>query len=240
MPPPNTDRSASTPTLTPPAITPSTAGSCEGDSFGTSSRAGLVPNPHIAFPKLTPLIQYLDSLRARADLSKLSSLLQSLDVTGSDIAGCCQFGVKGYRRNTIARSDWYELLALCWRSADCTPIHDHQGVSCAFKIIQGVGTEIRFSQTPSGLIRPVGFIEMNPGYVCAAEDADIHQVCNMQAAGTDLVTLHMYSPPIIAMNTYAFANFISPDAVASYIHTVPAFQSSFEAPSATGTPDLPC
>lgn len=44
-----------------------------------------------------------------------------------------------------------------------------------------------------------------PGYVCSAEDADIHQVANMQAAGTDLVTLHIYSPPIKNMHTYEFA-----------------------------------
>jgi cysteine dioxygenase len=41
--------------------------------------------------------------------------------------------------------------------------------------------------------------------VCAAEDSDIHQVANMQAPGLDLVTLHIYSPPITKMKTYKFA-----------------------------------
>ena len=35
--------------------------------------------------------------------------------------------------------------------------------------------------------------------------ADIHQVANMQAPGRDVVTLHIYSPPIVKMNTYCFA-----------------------------------
>jgi hypothetical protein len=57
---------------------------------------------------------------------------------------------------------------------------------------------------------------MKPGYVCAAEDADIHQVANMQAAGTDLITLHIYSPPIRKMNTYEFAAPISADVANKY------------------------
>lgn len=157
------------------------------------------------FPKLAALITYLDSLHERADLSALADLLGHLDVGRCDIAPSCIFGVRGYRRNTIAASPWYELLALCWRSGDRTPIHDHAGVSCAFRILEGEGTEIRFRPTPSGLICPVGAVRMEPGHICAAADDDIHQVANMQAPGTDLITLHIYSPPIKKMRTYDFA-----------------------------------
>ena len=164
------------------------------------------PGPAIqAFPKLAPLISYLDSLTSRADLKTLQGLLAKAAITRDDILPACHFGVSGYKRNTIAESPWYELLALCWRSGHCTPIHDHSGVSCAFKVIEGTGTEIRFLPTPSGLICPAATTLMAPGYVCAAADADIHQVANMQAPGHDLITLHIYSPPIVKMHTYKFA-----------------------------------
>ncbi|MDX2131780.1 MAG: cysteine dioxygenase family protein [Planctomycetota bacterium] len=156
------------------------------------------------YAKLGALVEYLDSLRGRADLGVLTTLLQGLDVGRRDIAPSCLFGQKGYKRNTIRKTEWYELLALCWRSGDRTPIHDHKGVSCAFRVVEGVGTEIRFAPTPSGLICPVETIEMRPGYVCAAADADIHEVANMQAPGEDLITLHIYSPPIKRMNVYEF------------------------------------
>jgi len=154
------------------------------------------------YPKLDALVEYLDRLDARACLSKLTELLTLANVCREDIAPSCVFGPKGYRRNTIKRTEWYELLALCWRSGDRTPIHDHQGVSCAFKVVEGTGTEIRFANTPSGLICPAKTVEMSPGYICAADDADIHEVANMQAPGTDLITLHIYSPPIKNMNVY--------------------------------------
>ena len=169
------------------------------------------PPPATRFPKLAALIGYLDSLGSRADLAVLARLLSETTVTRADIDCVCVFGTHGYRRNPISRSDWYELLALTWRSGHCTPIHDHKGSSCAFKVVEGTGTEIRFATTPSGLVCPVSTNAMAPGYVCAAEDADIHQVSNMQAPGTDLITLHIYSPPIKKMSTYEFHCSTGPD-----------------------------
>ncbi|MEQ8316893.1 MAG: cysteine dioxygenase family protein [Phycisphaerales bacterium] len=156
-------------------------------------------------PKLADLVGYLASLRERADLGELERHLAALDLTRHDIAPACVFGTRGYRRNTIARGQWYELLALCWRSGDCTPIHDHEGSSCAFKVIEGRGTEIRYEPTECGKVCPTGRRMLEPGTVCAAEDDDIHQVANMQAKGVDLITLHIYSPPIKQMGTYDFA-----------------------------------
>lgn len=156
-------------------------------------------------PCLAEVITYLETLRGRADLRVLERLLLNLAITRSDIEESCTFGQRGYRRNTIARSEHYELLALCWRSGHCTPIHDHKGVSCAFKVIHGVGTEIRFKLTSAGMVCPCATIQMPPGYVCSADDDDIHQVANMQAPGADLITLHCYSPPISRMNTFRFS-----------------------------------
>ena len=41
------------------------------------------------------------------------------------------------------------------------------------------------------------------GGICATEDADIHQVSNLADDGGDLVTLHVYSPPLLNMGTYS-------------------------------------
>lgn len=162
-------------------------------------------DPRVCFPRLSDLIEYLTSLKSRANLDVLARHLGALRITRADLEPACRFGVRSYRRNVIAASPWFELLALTWRSGHCTPIHDHEGVSCAFRVVHGTGTETRFGMTPSGLICATGSVQMEPGYVCAARDADIHQVANMQARGQDLITLHIYSPRIKKMRTYAFA-----------------------------------
>ncbi len=185
-------------------------------------------------PKLAGLVAYLDSLDGRADLNVLAKMLSGLELKRSDIAPACVFGARGYRRNTIRKSEWFELLALCWRSGDRTPIHDHAGVSCAFRIVEGEGTEIRFRRTPSGLICPTESVAMHPGYVCAAADADIHEVANMQAPGTDLITLHIYSPPIRKMNVYEFASPAPVECASAYA------EGADERGSANDVGPIPC
>lgn len=178
-----------------------------GSNSPTADAAAAVTGAAAAarFPSLAALIGYLEHAAGRIDLRELEAHLKDVRVTRAELEPVCRFGTHGYRRNVIARSAHYELLALTWRSGHCTPIHDHKGSSCAFRVIAGTGTEIRFERTASGLVCPCATHAMPPGYVCAAEDADIHQVANMQAPGSDLVTLHIYSPPIQKMNTYLFA-----------------------------------
>jgi len=167
---------------------------------------GVEPSTCEISPALSELVSYLSGLRDRADLGVLERMLKNLELSRNDIAPACVFGARGYRRNTIARGEWFELLALCWRSGDCTPIHDHEGSSCAFKVIEGQGTEIRYERTASGLVCPTGRVMLDENTVCAAEDGDIHQVANMQAKNVDLITLHIYSPAIKQMGTYDFAS----------------------------------
>ncbi|MFT3686557.1 MAG: cysteine dioxygenase family protein [Phycisphaerales bacterium] len=175
-----------------------------GGSEGSGTDGCSPLSPQQKYPKLARLIDYLLSLKGRADLKTLDHLLREANITKADIESACVFGTKSYRRNTIANSEHFELLALTWRSGHTTPIHDHAGVSCAFRVVHGTGTEIRFQLTPSGVICPVGATQMQPGYICSAEEPDIHQVANMQAPGEDVVTLHIYSPRIKKMKTYKY------------------------------------
>lgn len=153
-------------------------------------------------PKLEPLLDYLHGLTDRGELGRLAELLGDLDVTGKDLSAWCSFGSKAYKRNTIARGEMFELLALCWRSRQATPIHDHRGSSCAFRVIEGTGVEIRYEKTDCGLVVPTESVTMQPGYVCAAEDEDIHQVVNAQCEESNLITMHLYTPALHHINTY--------------------------------------
>lgn len=155
------------------------------------------------FPKLQPLLEYLDHLGREADLPTLRRLLEELDVTRDDLGPACIFKETRYQRNLIRGTDWYELVCLCWMSGQRTPIHDHAGSSCAFLVVEGEATETRFERTPSGLICPAWTRTHSPGYVCASSEADIHQVANTQSPGEDLITLHCYSPQLANFNVYS-------------------------------------
>ncbi len=155
------------------------------------------------FPKLQPLIEYLDSLGGRADLETLRTQLENLDLTFDDLGKACCFDEDDYRRNLIKKTEFYEMVCICWKSGQRTPIHDHKGASCAFKVLHGTATETIFERSPSGLVFPTETNHQGPGYVCASAEADIHQVANCQADGEILINLHIYSPMLREFNIYS-------------------------------------
>ncbi|MCH8821936.1 MAG: cysteine dioxygenase family protein [Planctomycetes bacterium] len=156
-----------------------------------------------AYPKLQPLFKYLDSLKAPADLTTLTILLKNLDITRKDLGDACVFGEDDYHRMVLKDSRWYEVVCICWKSGQRTPIHDHKGASCAFRVIEGIATETIFEKSASGFVYPTSSKHQPCGYIAASSEVDIHQVTNTQPPGTDLINIHIYSPLLRDFNIYS-------------------------------------
>jgi len=135
-------------------------------------------------------------------MDRLNELLSDNTSTLEALKPYIDFGNKTYRRNLISQGKWHELLCICWRSGQRSPIHDHAKSTCGLKIITGTATETLFEMTDCGQIKAISSTEMTSGHICTSQDSDIHQVSNLQA-DSDLVTLHIYSPPIGCMDTYS-------------------------------------
>jgi hypothetical protein len=69
-------------------------------------------------------------------------------------------------------------------------------------VLRGTATESTFERTPRGLVYPTASHDRPVGHICASRDADIHQVSNLHGED-DLVTLHIYSPPLLVMGQYS-------------------------------------
>ncbi len=156
--------------------------------------------------KLKPLFDYLDNLQGRADLAALTRKLDEIDFDCDDVADFLRFSERGYARNLMRSGPWYYALVLCWKNGQRSPIHDHAGSSCGVKVLRGTLTETLFEIAPNGHVKATFSRDVLPGTVIGSEDTDMHQVSNLQAGGADLVTLHVYSPPLIAMNTYSITD----------------------------------
>lgn len=152
---------------------------------------------------LQPLVSYLDRLTDRAPLAELNARLTDLRVNLDDLRECARFDDHHYCRNLIAGGTWYDLLVICWRSGQRSPIHDHAGSSCAFKVLTGVCSETVYEFAPCGQVVPIHTTRQPAGMIVATQDTDTHQVSNLQPAGQDLVTLHIYSPPLKSMHTFS-------------------------------------
>jgi cysteine dioxygenase len=154
--------------------------------------------------KLTELFAALDRAGSALSLESLLTHLRGVQLGACDVAELAHFNSNGYCRNLVHKGPAYQALILCWRSGQRSPIHDHRGAACGVHVIEGVATETVFELSPCGLVYPTLSRNWAAGAVYGSFDADIHQMGNLQPAGRDLITLHVYSPSLERMRTYKY------------------------------------
>jgi cysteine dioxygenase len=152
---------------------------------------------------LDDLIAFLDGLDDRAPLPQLVAELTDLSVHCDELAEHIRFSDQQYARNLVCQGPWYHLLVLCWKNGQRSPIHDHTGSTCGVRVLRGVMTETTFDFAPNGHVKAIGSRDLRAGNVCGTQDDDLHQISNLQADDADLVTLHIYTPPLTWMGTYS-------------------------------------
>jgi cysteine dioxygenase len=145
----------------------------------------------------------LDRVAGRLPLRVILDWFGEFPLTAQELASFMIFSPERYVRNRLHDGPTYQALVLCWRNGQRSPIHNHRGSNCGVRVLRGVATETVFARAPNGLIYPTGSRDLAEGHVCASADDDVHQMSNLQAGGVDLVTLHVYSPPLLRMEMFA-------------------------------------
>ena len=143
----------------------------------------------------------LDGLRAELNrypdgtpMEVLNGLLQRVQVSCEDVASSISFGDEEYERNPICSGPGWELVCICWRPGQTSPVHDHRGSGCGILVLRGTLTETVFETTSDGPMAKTGSRDLHQGEICASHDDDIHRIEN--AGEENLVTLHVYTPPL--------------------------------------------
>jgi cysteine dioxygenase len=149
------------------------------------------------------VFEELDAQTDRLSLPAILDWIRRADLSGDDLAEYLVFRPDRYVRNLLHAGPAYQALLLCWRNGQRSPIHNHRGSNCGVKVLRGVATETTFAKAPNGMAYAVRSHDLPEGHVCASADEDMHQVSNLQAAGADLVTLHVYSPPLLRMEVFS-------------------------------------
>jgi DMSO/TMAO reductase YedYZ molybdopterin-dependent catalytic subunit len=182
-------------------------------------------------PKLDKLVRFLDQLQGQAPLDKLEAVLNDLDISADDLAEHIHFTEQGYTHNSLRAGRWYHAWVLCWKNGQRSPIHDHHGSSCGVRVLRGTLTQTLFVHAPNGHVKAMGSEDFGPGSVIGSLDNDLHQVSNLQAGDADLVTLHVYSPPLVKMGTYSLTSRVRGEEVwAEERKVVTAFPENSETP----------
>lgn len=152
------------------------------------------------------LMEELNQFEERVPLDVLTQRLAALEVNCDDVRDFIEFDDDRYRRNLMYAGQGFQALILCWKNGQRSPIHDHEGSTCGVRVLKGVMTETVFDRTHEGRLIAMRSRELREGGVCGSQDADIHQVSNLQPNGAELITLHIYSPALESMNTYSLTD----------------------------------
>ena len=148
------------------------------------------------------LVKKLLTLERAPTLQEINEWMREVEVDEDDLRPHLGFKAGGYSRHRVTLSNYAELLVLCWRPGQRTPIHDHNGSFGAVRVCQGIMWETVFSRDDELKLRYQSGREWHPADVTGADIPDIHQIGNPDVSGVDLVTLHLYAPPLGVLNTY--------------------------------------
>jgi cysteine dioxygenase len=147
-------------------------------------------------------VEKIRTLNRAPTLEEIDGWMREVEIDEADLRPHRGFKAGTYARHRVVRSDYAELLILCWRPGQRTPIHDHNGSLGAVRVCEGVMWETIFSLDEARTLRYRSAREWHPTAVTEADVPDIHQIGNPDISGLDLVTLHLYAPPLGVLNTY--------------------------------------
>lgn len=151
---------------------------------------------------LAALAESVSKLKRSPELPEVDEWLREVEVGADELRPHVGFKEGTYARHRVATGEHAELLVLCWLPGQRTPIHDHDGSFGAVRVLQGVMWETLFEMDERSGLAYRSAREWTTGSVTGADIPDIHQLGNSDVSGQNLVTLHLYAPPLKSLNVY--------------------------------------
>lgn len=146
-----------------------------------------------------------DALSARQSvpsLPELNELVARTTIAPDELQPYSRFKAGNYARHRVMKNEFVEMLVLCWKPGQRTPIHDHNGSHGAVFVQEGVLWETTFNYDAVSGLAYKAHRELRAGGLTGSELPDIHQLGNPDVSGSDLITIHIYAPPLGVLKTY--------------------------------------
>ncbi|HEX5701816.1 MAG TPA: cysteine dioxygenase family protein [Pyrinomonadaceae bacterium] len=165
------------------------------------------------------LAEALKSMTAVPALADVYRLVEGTDMSREEVAPYLGFKAGNYSRHRVMKNDFVEMLVLCWKPGQRTPIHDHNGSHGAVFVHKGIMWETIFEYDTEKGLQYASHRELRAGGLTGSEIPDIHQLGNPDVSGRDLVTIHIYAPPLGVLKTYKLGS----STIESYTPAEPDF-----------------
>lgn len=151
---------------------------------------------------LPALVKALQSQTSVPSLKQICDWLETANISTEELQSYIGFKDGNYWRHRVCRNEFVEMLVLCWRPGHRTPIHDHNGSHGGVKVHEGPLWETIFTYDEVKGLEYKSAREYAPGAVTGSDIPDIHQLGNPDVSDRDLITIHVYAPPLGVLHTY--------------------------------------
>ena len=151
---------------------------------------------------LPALVNALESQKSVPSLEQIYDWLETANISNEELQPYIGFKDGNYWRHRVCRSEFVEMLVLCWRPGHRTPIHDHNGSHGGVKVHEGRLWETIFTYDAEKGLEYKSARDYAPGAVTGSDIPDIHQLGNPDVSEQDLITIHVYAPPLGVLHTY--------------------------------------
>ena len=148
------------------------------------------------------LVERLQAQTAPPALADIHDWLARVHIDDDDLKPYLGFKEGNYWRHRVCRNESIEMLIICWRPGQKTPIHDHNGSHGVVRVQKGLMWETMFTYDEVSGLCYKSARECPTGEVTGADVPDIHQLGNPEVSGQDLITVHVYAPPLGVLHTY--------------------------------------
>ncbi|HRK31218.1 MAG TPA: FAD/NAD(P)-binding protein [Tepidisphaeraceae bacterium] len=153
-------------------------------------------------PRLATLIDELNAMGSTPGAEQIRAALERAQLDLGDVTPFVRPGAHSYRRVRVARTEAYELLVMTWQPGQASAPHDHAGSNCCLRVVLGSITESQFAIARDGLVDCVKTSRQQPGGVVVDNGVVIHTLGNDEHATENLVTVHVYAPPLPELRRY--------------------------------------
>jgi cysteine dioxygenase len=100
-----------------------------------------------------------------------------------------QFDETTYKRTPILQTSEYEVILICWKAGQQTPIHDHPSIGCTLKVLKGCLLE---TDICPDTLQPLLQRELSASSIGFKQGSNpLHTLKALE----DSISLHLYQPP---------------------------------------------
>lgn len=156
---------------------------------------------HKSAPSNIKSINELITALSEGESTTYNDIVRSANIPLGEFEEFCNWSDECYTRNCIIDNEKYQLILLCWKAGQITPIHDHGGEECWVTIVDGQFEETIYKVDENNELSFVKSGIANKNDVTYMIDfMGFHSLKNI--SNENSMTLHLYAKPIRSCNSY--------------------------------------